>query len=222
MGKVLDFMQARAELTIDESTNSTDARGVFYFEIAKKLIFALSHLQTKYIFNYIFSGIKITPFSAVGLTTSNFFVKLPDIVSHGLKFQISVENSYLKDPEYATTDLSQVCSSFIFDFLNEFHSLIVTKELESLMHIYCFTMDIDNQPNKSAISFKGPNNSQNMTMILEWPDQASDNLIVTIEYKLWIPVTDNPLENLDHVYAIDMVNYIQNLIMYHVPGVTPL
>lgn len=222
MGKVLDFHQARAALTIDESTNSTDARGVFYFEIAKQLIFALSQLQTKYVFNYIFSGVKIVPYSAIGLTSSNFFVKPPDIISHGIKCQISVENTYLKDPEYSALEPIKVCSAFIFDFLNEFHSLVVTKELESLMHIYCFTMDIDNQPNKSAISFKGPNNSQNMTMILEWPDQTSDNLTLTIDYKLWVPVTDNPLENLDHIYSIDMVNYIQNLIMYHVPGVTPL
>ncbi len=222
MGKVLDFQKAKLEKTTEESTNSTDARGVFYFEIAKNLIFALTDLQSSYAFNYIFSSTKITPYSAVNLSPSNFFVRPPDIIAHGIKLQISVENAYLKDPAYADMDKIVVCTSFIVDFLNRFYSMVVSKELMDLMHVYCFTHEVDNQPNKSAVSFKGPNNSQNIILIFDWLDQASDNLTVTIEYKLWVPVTENAFENLDHIYAIDMVNYIQKIIAAHIPGVTQL
>lgn len=217
MGKVLDFHAAKLKVTTEESTNSTDARGVFYFEIAKKLIFALVHLQAKFTFNYIFNIMKIVPHAAVNLTPSNFFVKSPDIISHGIKLQLNVKNPYMQTGD---DDKIKNCSSFIYEFLNQFYELMVTKDLEDLIQVYCFRLSIDNQPNRSAISITGPNNTQNMVVVFTWPDYATDNQTIEIEFKLWVPVTSNEFENLDHIYAIDMVGYVHRLIDKHVPGVT--
>ena len=162
---------------------------------------------------------KIVPHAAVNLTPSNFFVKSPDIISYGIKLQLNVVNPYMKNMENSPINN---CSTFIFNFLNMFHELMITKDLEDLVHVYCFKLSVDNQPNRSAITIQGPNNSQNLVLIFTWPDYAVENQNIEIEFKLWVPVTSDAFENLDHVYSIDMVNYVHKLIQQHVPGVTSL
>jgi len=220
MTNVIDFHQYKIDKCVDNTTEPTDARGVCYLSVIKNLIQLLVYFQQKYGFVFIFSGTKIVPYSSVQMTPSNFFVRLPEMISHGLRIQGSFRNPFMNNFRGEECSKKKFRAELIFSFLKEYKDGMFNVTLQNILHMYCFDCQCEESSNQVVYSFKGGNNSQNMTLIFTWEDSDDPQVPFEIEFKLWVPVTGNQFEDLDHIYALDVVTYSQHLLRQFVPGIS--
>ena len=220
MSNVLDFQKFKIEKNIDNTTESTDARGVCYLSVIKSLVQVMAYFQQKYGYLFIFTGTKIVPYSKVQPSPQNFFVRLPEMVSHGIRVQGVLNNPYMEKFKDGECSKSKFRAELLFNVLKEYKEGVFNSTLDNILRMYCFEYQLEEASNQIVCSFKGQKESQNMTLIFNWEESDKPCVTFDIEFKMWVAVTSNEFENQDHIYAMDVVNYSNLLMLQYVPGTT--
>ena len=201
MNKVLNFQEYKLQKEAENQTNSTDSRGVFYLLVVMNLVRIFQNLFLNEKLSRMTVHQSVRSFSTVPLIPDNFFVRLPQMISHGFTVR-----GYMQ-------------AELIEQVIDEFNQGIITNEFRRIAHVYCYAFTEERNEKQLILSFKGTNNSQDMTLIVSLEMAAADRVMFDVTFNLWVPVSDNAYANLDHVYAIDMISYSILVMQKYLPNI---
>jgi hypothetical protein len=209
MSNVLDFLQHKANLKIDNTTEPTDLRGTVFLTYVKSIISLINYFNTQYesVFNHSQQSIA---HSSVVRSPQHMFINLPKLCEHTIHICGNVV--YPTAPGAAPLDeLSPFCISN--EIADKFLMCCLSEYNKNVFSSYTVEPVVEIANNQIVITTRCINENKNITLICDWAvDKDNGIMRFVITVKLFVPVSDDPYSNLDHIYAIDMLTYCTSLI----------
>lgn len=197
MSNVISFIEHKQKQYTDTIKNPINR----YLLLGNVFIDTLSKTVSEY--NSAIEHIESAPMAIPEtVDPDKLFVRLPASVYHSSSSKIYFRNKNKLDT-----------------FLNQYITLLTSKYVRDQLDMYAIDVELIPQEETATInivfSTNGIQTQLAMITIQHFSSQHHNVDCCNITFTINLPISNNQYENLDHIYTIQLMNYISNFISEH-------
>lgn len=218
MTQVLDFCAHLEKKKQNEiQTTAIDRRVTVFLEVIKRIIVFLQTTK-RLIPEFTFChNIRSETFRDVNFQSQQLFVKLPNLIKHSVILHgflpYTIQPKEGDDPEKMKTDYVTMFNTHVLQ-------CIMSEDFLNALNVYTIVPEVERTPNKIVIKIQCINTNDIVMVTIDFdPDSLGISFKMFVD--LYVTVEQNTvdmhkqLNNLDHIYAVDLLSYCASLLQWH-------